>query len=217
MIAKDVFSEIYKTHYWISEESVSGHGSDLDETITLRKELPSILKQLDVHSMLDIPCGDLNWMRHTDLGIEYYIGADVVPELIEENKKLYKTSGSNFEVLDIIHDKLPCVDLVFCRDCLVHLPLCDAVEAVRRVVESRSTYFAATTCRCKENLDIEMGNWRPLNLQLEPFNFVEPLVKIDELEGDGPVYGKSLGIWRVDSLVSGLELEFMEMMESIKL
>jgi SAM-dependent methyltransferase len=214
--AGDVFTKIYDQHYWISDESVSGHGSSLAETVTIRKELPNLLIEFDVKTMLDVPCGDYNWMQHVEFSGQY-IGMDVVPGMIAKNNELYKDGNHKFVVGDIINDKLPCVDLVFCRDCLVHLPLDQAVEAVRRVIDSGSKYFAVTTCSNTENKDIEMGDWRPLNLCIEPFSFPSPVHYVVELEGDATSYGKTLGLWPIDELSDSLDSEFSALMEELRL
>ena len=55
-----IFEQIYQTNKWGSEESVSGRGSELGRTTVIRRELPSIIASLDVGTILDLPCGDLN-------------------------------------------------------------------------------------------------------------------------------------------------------------
>lgn len=84
-----VFSEIFQKNAWASRESVSGTGSELNRTYHLRRELPVLLSELKIRSLLDLPCGDFNWMAHVDLGAIHYIGADIIAELIDRNRKLY--------------------------------------------------------------------------------------------------------------------------------
>ena len=45
---KEIFSQIYKTNLWGSKETVSGAGSELKSTITLRKELPILFKKYNI-------------------------------------------------------------------------------------------------------------------------------------------------------------------------
>uniref|UniRef100_UPI002157A42F class I SAM-dependent methyltransferase n=2 Tax=Pseudomonadota TaxID=1224 RepID=UPI002157A42F len=87
-----------------------------------RTELPHLLREFNIRSVLDIPCGDFNWMRHVDLGGVHYIGADIVPELVEHNRRTYRGPRIQFEHLDVIASPLPKVDAVLCRDGLVHFP-----------------------------------------------------------------------------------------------
>jgi hypothetical protein len=76
-----VFREHYRTTAWGSSESVSGTGSTVDQTTTIRTILPQIIRSYAVSTILDIPCGDFNWMQLVDLPARY-IGANIVDELI---------------------------------------------------------------------------------------------------------------------------------------
>ena len=95
------------------------------------------------------------------------------------------------------------MDLVLCRDCLVHFSLADITAVLGNVAESAPTYFAATTFPGRgTNRDIKTGGWRPLDLQAGPFFLPEPLVLINErcTEAGGVYADKSLAIWRVADL-----------------
>jgi hypothetical protein len=48
------------------------------------------------------------------------LGADIVKDLIDINKKKYENEKIKFMKLDIKYDKLPDSDLMICRDCLFH-------------------------------------------------------------------------------------------------
>ncbi len=54
---QDVFERIYRTNHWKGEASHSGTGSDLIQTETIRQSLPSLIAELNVKKMLDIPAG----------------------------------------------------------------------------------------------------------------------------------------------------------------
>jgi hypothetical protein len=82
---KDIFTNIYKHNLWESRESVSGPGSSLAQTRTIIKQLSLLIKQLQVKTLLDAPCGDFHWMKEVNPEIDLYIGVDIVSELIEEN------------------------------------------------------------------------------------------------------------------------------------
>lgn len=81
-----IFTGIFKENYWRGKSSVSGQGSDLEQTKTIVKELPILLKDLKISTMLDIPCGDFFWMKRLDLKGLHYRGADIVGELVERNR-----------------------------------------------------------------------------------------------------------------------------------
>ncbi len=84
---KKVFSKVYKQKTWGDIETISGPGSTLKETTVIRKVLPELLKQFDITSFLDAPCGDFNWIQQVDFGNCVYIGVDIVESMIEANKK----------------------------------------------------------------------------------------------------------------------------------
>jgi FMN-dependent NADH-azoreductase len=63
-----------------------------------------------------------------------YVGADIVDELIQSNKRKYPKHY--FRVLDITQDELPKVDLMMVRDCLVHLSDADVKKALTNIKRS---------------------------------------------------------------------------------
>ncbi len=192
-----VFSEIYHKNLWKDPESVSGHGSTLARAANIAAGLPALLRELGAKSLLDAPCGDFNWMRHIDLGPVNYIGADVVPDLVARNRRLYGGERRKFLVLDITRSSLPRADVILCRDCLIHLSFARIHEAVANFQKSGATYLLCTTHPpIRENVDCPDGGWRSVNLELPPFNFPRPLKLIVEDQG----WGKCLGVWRLRDL-----------------
>jgi hypothetical protein len=186
---------------WRSGESRSGPGSSLAETEVIRARLPQLVASLGVRSMLDIPCGDLHWIREIDLPLESYIGADIVTGIIDANTARFASPQRSFVRLDLRTDPLPRVDLVLCRDCLDHLSVDDVSSALSNIVRSGSAYLLATTYPQRdENPDIRTGDWRPLNLQREPFSLPQPLELINESSRKPGYPDKSLGLWRVSDL-----------------
>jgi hypothetical protein len=199
----EVFGRVYQTNFWGNPDSRSGAGSDLIQTAEIRKRIPEIVADLGARTMLDIPCGDFHWMKEVELNVEY-IGADIVEELMRRNQKLFSTPLRRFIVCDITKGPVPIVDLVLCRDLLVHLSYQDAFAALRNMRLSGSKYLLTTTfTERSHNFDIPTtGKWRPLNLKLAPFKFGEPLLLVNEkcTEGDGAWSDKSLGLWRIADL-----------------
>ena len=62
-ITEQVFKDIYRTNVWGGNDSVSGTGSDSYQTRVISKELPILFRDFRISRMLDVPCGDLNWMK----------------------------------------------------------------------------------------------------------------------------------------------------------
>src|SRR5688572_32614789 len=72
------FALIYQTNLWFDAESRSGTGSSLESTARLRESLPPWPLRLNAHRLLEVPCGDFNWMSHVDLSRIEYTGGDIV-------------------------------------------------------------------------------------------------------------------------------------------
>lgn len=202
---QEVFERIYRKRNWniLSSESVSGEGSTLAQTATLAKELPLLLRNLKISTLLDIPCGDFNWMQYLDMNGIQYIGGDIVAEIVEQNERKFGSASRQFLQLDLLADSLPSCDLIFCRDCLVHLSFDDIKKALSNVRQSNARFFAATHFHNEEvNTDIVTGGWRPLNLFLEPFNFQAPIAEINEQCSElGTVFkDKCMVFWRIEDL-----------------
>ena len=144
-----------------------------------------------------------NQVSHVRLDLEEYIGGDIVPKLVEQNQRNFGNSKRRFLHLDITSDYLPQVDLILSRDCLVHFPFSEISAALKNFKSSQSTYLLTTTFTGpRPNLDIPMGEWRTLNLQMPPFNFHPPLRLINEkcTENNGTYADKCLGLWRLEDL-----------------
>ncbi len=202
-----VFTNIYNNNRWGGTESVSGLGSDIHQTELIIQELPSLFKEYQVESMLDIPCGDFHWMKNMDLSNIEYIGADIVDALIERNTQQYGNGGNRFQKINLINDSLPEVDLLFCRDCLVHLSFKDIWDALYNICASNSEYLLTTTFPGRDNNDdIATGQWRTLNLELSPFMLPKPLKLINEgcTEYEGAFADKALGLWKISEIQESL-------------
>jgi len=201
------FSKIHRKRRWGDPESTSGAGSRLDQTQALRAQLSALIRGFEITSLLDVPCGDFNWMKEVDLHGVKYIGADIVPALIEDNSRRYARENVAFRVLNLASDHLPRCDLVFVRDCLVHLSNHDAMRCIANIKASGSRYLLATTFpEVGENVDTIAPNWRATNLEKPPFDFPPPRASLDE--GTRTPLGnksarKMMGLWVIEDLSDG--------------
>jgi SAM-dependent methyltransferase len=194
-----VFAEHYRANGWQSRESRSGTGSTLQQTAAIRDALPRLVQAFGVKTILDIPCGDFNWMKHLDLPVRY-TGADIVEEIVSINRENFTNDGKTFIQCDLTRDTLPTVDLIVCRDCFVHLSFQHIWDALTNIRESGSEMLLTTTHVSQErNSDIVTGEWRPLNLEKAPFLFPRPIMSIDEQNPDSAT-DKHLALWRVCDL-----------------
>jgi len=166
----DVFTNIYKRNLWKSTESRSGRGAELALTENVRTYLPVVIDYLSITSILDVSCGDFNWMRHVRLNIPYF-GCDIVQELVDQNNAKYGSPERHFFQADITRDPLPDADLILCRCTLYHLSFIDIFEALNNFRNTRARFLLLTNLpKVALNTDIKSGGYRRLNMEVEPFN-----------------------------------------------
>jgi hypothetical protein len=198
-----VFRDIYRRHHWAASDSPSGAGAASDQTAELSRTLPSLLRDIRVTTLLDLPCGDYSWMRTIDLPGIRYIGADLLPEVVEPLAAAFGDDRHEFLVLDCTRDPLPAADLMLCRDCLVHLSFADIRRTLANLTRSEISWLLTTTFPGAEaNEDIVTGDWRVLDLEQAPFHLPPPARMVNEgcTEGGGAFADKSLGLWRTADL-----------------
>ena len=114
------FEIIYDQNYWESSESRSGigSGSEINNTKAVVKALKDVIKNYNIRSIVDIPCGDFNWMSTISMKKINYIGLDIVKDVIDINNKHYKKNNINFFWSDITSSELPSADLILS---LIHI------------------------------------------------------------------------------------------------
>lgn len=200
-----VFEEIAKNNSWGDRESVSGSGSTFNATIKIRNEIPKLLMKYGIRSILDLPCGDINWIKFLFPFIESdnirYTGADIATSVLNKN---YHHEGEliKFETLDMCNSKLPQVDLIFSRDVLGHLDYENCFKALVNIKNSGAKYWLTTSFVNTDNVlqDIQAGQWYPINLLRSPFNLI-PIEIINEgcIEGRGAFRDKSLMLFDISN------------------
>lgn len=199
----EIFADYARTNKWGDQDSLSGKGSNLGATEQLRQLLPTLLRNLGATSMVDVPCGDFFWMKHVDLtGIDY-LGGDIVSDLIAANQRAHSRPGVAFEVVDLIRGPVPKADVVFVRDCLVHLSHAHVHAALGNIARSGSTWLLTTTFPdVPTNEDIVTGEWRAIDLTKPPFDLPVPHQLLPEGQSHlkGQKGNKMLGLWKIDDL-----------------
>lgn len=174
------FAGVYRDGGWGSAESLSGPGSERDSGSVRQalKVLRKVAGEHQVRSMVDIPCGDFNWMplfleENPELK---YLGYDVVPEIVARNRR--RNRGVKFQALDITRRIPAKADLVFSKDLINHLMEKDVWAALANMVRSGAPYLLITSNGKCENEELAAdigGSSRLLNLQAAPYNFPPPL------------------------------------------
>jgi hypothetical protein len=194
------FGEIYDIGAWTAGRNdipLSGSGSSLETTRSVREGLPVMLERIGAHSLIDVGCGDLTWMSTIDLGVDY-IGVDVVPSVVQRNAEAHGSARRRFLCRDALSDDLPDADTVLCREVLFHLGFDEIAALLRNVASKPRRWLIATTdASTWFNADIRCGDYRVLNLQLPPFRFPAPDYTIDD---SAQIPGRQLAVWAFDRL-----------------
>lgn len=170
------YLERFDTH---GGESYSGWGSHLDATVDVRQWLPEVIERYGVKTMLDAPCGDLNWLQHLDLGEVEYMGYDVEPSIVGANQARFPDKA--FRVVNLLTtSRIPKVDLILCRDFLFHIPNDYIAAVLAKFKASQSRYLIATNhpgvdndrdCPIDGGHDDLPGYYcASVDLEAEPFN-----------------------------------------------
>ena len=101
-----VFRSVYRDHAW-KGRSRSGPGSDAAASQPFRAFLEDLIRRHRVGSVLDVGCGDWTSTRLVDWGGVDYMGIDIVPEVIEANRRRYGRAGVRFDAVDFVHADFP--------------------------------------------------------------------------------------------------------------
>jgi hypothetical protein len=199
---KEIFTNIVNRGDWRAGTTVCGNGSTMRYTDYLRQHLGTFLVKHQITSMFDAPCGDYTWMSKTQLPANLkYIGGDIVDGLIEKNKQSYL--DVDFCVVDIAQDDLPDVDLLFCRDCLIHFSHADIRRVFENIARSNIKYVLMTSYTHSDNADIPTGGFRGVNFLQAPYELAQP---VDSIEDWIPGYApRSMCLWSRETIVGYLK------------
>jgi hypothetical protein len=189
---------------WGSAETVSGPGSELAYVQTMLPALVALLQNYKIQSIVDAPCGDLNWMREVlNMRPMRYHGFDIVPELIAANAHLER-EGVSLRVGDIRTLSFPKADLWLCRDCWFHLSFEDIRTSLRAFLRADIPYALLTSHITEPailNTDIQSGDFRLIDLFEAPFHF--PRAYVDALDDwIAPWPPRRLYLWRREQLAA---------------
>ena len=172
-----------------NNESLSGPGSHIYNTVEVRKLLTSFIKEHNIKSILDLGCGDWNWFKLVNICDASYEGWDAHPTMININKIRYGSDKVVFEVKDIITEDYPEVDLIICRDVLFHLDFKYSINVINKI-KNKCKYFLSTSfnnidtnTNIKKYCHIDNWGFYPINLHITPFNLKnEAIVSVLENE-----------------------------------
>ncbi len=125
MSVQEVFSQIYQKNMWGGKEGefFSGNGTADLHNIEYIKIIKQFILINNIQSIVEIGSGDFGIMKQllSELPTVRYTGLDIVPELVERNNNLFKSSLISFKHANAITDPIPSGDLIIIRQVLQHL------------------------------------------------------------------------------------------------
>jgi len=178
------FGNIYRQHSW-KGDSKSGPGSDPSRTVDYRAALQHFMRTHEVESVVDLGCGDWASSQLIDWSGIDYLGLDVVPGIIEANRRKFGASGIRFETIDAANDPLPAADLLLVKEVLQHLPSADVMAIlgklpgfrwailtndIEHATRRKGWRFWSWSPFRHSNTDAAAGGYRLLALREAPFN-----------------------------------------------
>lgn len=220
--AEERFTKIYKTQRWGVDGRGSGRGSTIENAKNTCSTLRYVLKKYSLHSLLDAPCGALEWtepflreMRAADSTFTYH-GVDVVEDVVETNKRRVPEHYCKFSKMDLSTQTPPSgYDLILCRDAFQHLSYQDIAGVLRGFCRCGSRYLLVTSFRPskslfarlfkKNNRNEDTGGFFRNDLGSSPFSFNEGLLDVfDDFRPTGFATGHVLRLYDMTEMVKSL-------------
>lgn len=165
------------------QESLSGPGSSKYQASDVRDFLQDSINKHSIKKILDLGCGDWNWMEDVDLQGAEYLGIDCDDNMIQQNLTKYGSDKIKFQVGDIFSGQIPKVDLVICRDVLFHVRQELAMRLIDRLKKIDDLFFLSTSFNQQDvnadiqrYCDIEDWGYYQINLLQKPFNLGDTLI-----------------------------------------
>ncbi|RKR15308.1 methyltransferase family protein [Maribacter vaceletii] len=133
---KAVMHQIYEKKMWGGAvDFYSGLGSHSPEIVgPYIREVSLFLNSFSTRlEVCDLGCGDFNVGKQLVLLSKKYIAVDIVPNLIERNKSLFKEENLEFLCLDISKDKLPNADCAIVRQVMQHISNAEILSLLKKL------------------------------------------------------------------------------------
>ncbi|MDX2113483.1 MAG: methyltransferase domain-containing protein [Alphaproteobacteria bacterium] len=206
---KAAFEMLWRDELLGNYETLSGASSTLLLSRNVRKSIQYLIDSQTVRSILDVGCGDWNWMSTMNLSGVRYLGIDIVHECIQQNIEKFTEPNVSFMQMDIVLDApTQKHDLILVRDVFTHLTRKETIAAINNLKRSGGIYFAATSYyvglanpanrksfEAQLNANSATAYWRPVNLRHAPYYLPAPLISVIEKKG-----ARVLDIWKLDDI-----------------
>lgn len=162
--------------------TVSGTGSTTGATSHVRQFLEAFIRTRNIQSIVDVPCGDLWWMKNTNIHGASYTGLDLIPEVVEKAQAIVPSTweASAFNTLDIVTETPPTADLIICRDLFPYITTGETLQALQNLLAAKPSFLALSSWGADHNGELKPRasgwGWRAVNLTLSPYlDLGEPL------------------------------------------
>ena len=171
-----VFDSIYESGRWGrggSYEGTSGSGSSLKNSEVYLAYLQGFLRERKIESVVDAGCGDWQVSRFVDWGDASYVGYDASHMVIAKNAKAYSKYGVEFVHGNFLNIDLPGADLLIVKDVLQHLSNRNVHQAIRQFKKYKYVIIVndiEPETLSALNIDIRDGDYRTLDITVEPFS-----------------------------------------------
>jgi len=176
------FSEIYQSARWASGTGVlSGSGS----TASSCAAVAEWIEKCPCRKILDLGCGDLEWMARipkVSEGRVGYHGVDVVPSLVAHHRRVFPWfSGEAASILDLADERQ--ADMIVMKDVLFHLSTADSTAILQHVAAwTRWRWLAVTSHAGADN----SRRTRPKGPGMAAFNVESASVNLGQKVGAIP-------------------------------
>ena len=183
---KAVMEQIYNKKLWGGKDFDFYSGEGSHHTEITQPYLDSVISFLKSHDnklvVCDLGCGDFNIGKQLTKYTKKYIAVDIVENLIERNKMLFKDKNLEFHCLNIVEDRLPKADCLILRQVLQHLSNAEILKIVQKLknykyiiltehlplgdFEANKDKIASQGIRLKQNSGVDVLK-APFNLEVK--------------------------------------------------
>lgn len=182
---EETFNFIYDLGTW-DDSGFSLSGSHIEVMQPYVDFLESFFVEHDIHSVVDVGCGDWAFSRYIDWSKIEYLGIDIVKSVIERNQKLFVGPNITFVHGNAITMDLPEADLLICKDTFQHLSnhhiMC-LLKQMHKFKHCLFTDYVDKRTLSSTNQDIKSGSVHMIDLSQPPFNL--PCKKVLLFQGIG--------------------------------
>lgn len=144
-----------------------------------REYLQRFLRERNIRTVVDFGCGDWQFSKMIDWSGLQYLGIDVVPSVIRENRRNHGSANISFIIADTDDASLPPADLLLLKDVLQHWP----TRMIQSFLKTLGGFRYALMTNCIDtatNTDCPLGGYRGIDLRSAPFKL--PAVKVLEYD-----------------------------------